>query len=567
MSHPKRARLDLTRLDDRLVPSTVNATTTARPFDFVATGTMTTTTASVSGTVPVTSTANTSVTLRGELNYDSNTVGSAGLVSISGTGTGNEVPTNPANSGGRGSFAQTVQGQLAIADADGIISTPTPLTGTVNWLTPTNGAGIDLIGPQAATGTFDTATFKMQAGWSTPGASTGNIAVTLADKTNAATDLAFGDQAAALASDGSLSLDFSVNVIGAMMHAASHDAAATDITAVWEGNGQSQATDIDIPIYWNTGNVAVHVTGLTPPSWATQLVVRIDGANTIAEGDETNNAWTVTMSDLVPPPPPPLPPPLVPPPPPPVAASYALMQEGGEEIVEFRSATGVIIGQVPAISGFSGPVAMAVGDVNGDGVPDVALAAGNGGAPRVRVLDGKTGLELTNFFAYESTFRSGVNIALGDLDGDGRMELITGAAAGGGPRVRVIDPTNGNGITGFFAYDSDGRGGVSVAAADLNSDGKDEIITTPGAGEGQSLFIFDGTTGDVLFDANATDPQAAGGTTVNASRDPITHAIVVTVTPDDGGPIVKFRSQLAAGDPILTPVPTSMEIVTPVAVP
>ena len=550
-----RTRLELNTLDVRLVPSTVSATTSVRPLDFVGTGTLTTTTLNTSGSVALTSTAASAISLNGLLDYTSTTQGSAGLVSISGTGTGNEVPVNPADSGGRGSFAQTVQGQLAITDSNGAIATPTPITGTVNWLTPTGAAGIELIGPQAATGAFDTSTFQLQAGWSTA-TSVGNIAVTLASKTNIATDLAFGDKSAALALDGSLALDFTANVTGNLLRAPSHETAVTGITAVWEGNGQTEAADVNVSIYWNTGRAVVHVEGLVPPTWAKSLTVKLDAGGVVSESNETNNTWTVALSDLLPPTPPP------PPPPPPTVASFAVTSDP-IPLLQFRSASGAVLAQMPALPGFTGPVAIQTGDVNGDGIPDVAIAPGAGGGPRVRVVDGKTGSELASFFAYDSEFRGGVNIALGDINGDGKLEVVTGAGEGGGPHVRVFNGQTGEVVSEFFPYEIETRGGVHVATGDLNGDGKAEIITTPGEAGGGFLLVLNAATGAELFSTPILAADAKGGAKVNATIDPTTHAIVIVTIPDDGSPLLRFRSQLASGEPLLVSVPNDPILMTP----
>ena len=83
-------------------------------------------------------------------------------------------------------------------------------------------------------------------------------------------------------------------------------------------------------------------------------------------------------------------------------------------------------------AGFTGPVSGAFGDVTGDLVKDLAVAAGKGGGPRVTVFDGKTGAVVRDFFAYDQGFTGGVSVALADVNGDGTDDIVTAAGAGGG---------------------------------------------------------------------------------------------------------------------------------------
>ena len=72
------------------------------------------------------------------------------------------------------------------------------------------------------------------------------------------------------------------------------------------------------------------------------------------------------------------------------------------------------------------------------GTPLVAAGAGPGGGPDVRLIDTSTGKDVFRFFAYDSGFRGGVRVALGDVNADGFADIITGAGPGGGPDVRVF---------------------------------------------------------------------------------------------------------------------------------
>src|SRR5207302_1918272 len=94
----------------------------------------------------------------------------------------------------------------------------------------------------------------------------------------------------------------------------------------------------------------------------------------------------------------------------------------------------------PFEAGFTGGVNVATGDVTGDGIPDLVVTADQGGGARVRVFDGKTFAQLADFFGIEdANFRGGGRVAVGDINGDGVGDLIVSAGFGGGPRVAAFD--------------------------------------------------------------------------------------------------------------------------------
>ncbi|MDD5567334.1 MAG: L,D-transpeptidase family protein [Patescibacteria group bacterium] len=140
---------------------------------------------------------------------------------------------------------------------------------------------------------------------------------------------------------------------------------------------------------------------------------------------------------------------------------------------------------------FKGGGSMAVGDLGGDGVKEIIVGAGPYGGPQVRTfrLDGSP---ITNFYAYPESFQGGIEIATGDLDGDGQDEIITAPRFRGGAQVRIFDGAGKEKFTpGFFAFATDYNGGIQVAACDVDGNGKKEIVVGSGVNSQPHVRVFD----------------------------------------------------------------------------
>jgi hypothetical protein len=173
---------------------------------------------------------------------------------------------------------------------------------------------------------------------------------------------------------------------------------------------------------------------------------------------------------------------------------------------------------------FFGGLQIAAGDIDGDGISDIAVAADEGGGPRVEIYLVKDGqLRLTNnFFALDDTFRGGLRLAFGDIDGDHHADLVVTGGPGAGPRVAVYNGTTLTEfheperlVNDFFAMDPDLRTGLYVAVGDLNNDGYGEIAVSPDTGGAPRVMIFNGeslfTTPTEIADFFAGNPDARGG--------------------------------------------------------
>ncbi|MFO0849604.1 MAG: VCBS repeat-containing protein [Gemmataceae bacterium] len=136
---------------------------------------------------------------------------------------------------------------------------------------------------------------------------------------------------------------------------------------------------------------------------------------------------------------------------------------------------------------------VATGDVTGDGVADLVTAPGPGAAPIVKVFSGADGSLAAQFAAFEESFQGGVFVDVADLNQDGRMDLLVTPDQGGGPRVRVLDGATLGTLADFYGIDDPNfRGGARVAAGDVSGDGLSDLVVSAGFGGGPRIAVFDG---------------------------------------------------------------------------
>jgi uncharacterized repeat protein (TIGR01451 family) len=213
-----------------------------------------------------------------------------------------------------------------------------------------------------------------------------------------------------------------------------------------------------------------------------------------------------------------------------------------------NSITGETVEQFLAFeAAYTGGVRIATGDLTGDGVPEIVAAPGRNHIPLVRVFD-QSGNLLSEFLAFDAGFLGGVDVAVGDVDGDGRNDIIAGQSFGGSAvcifrNVSIAPLTFQPFKSEFYPFGAAFLGGVVVAAADMGTfsngtvvnasipDGRSEIIVGNEAGMRSTVVVVDysGSTAAQVRTFLPLDNLFRGGVAIDAARingDPIPDLIV-----------------------------------------
>ena len=190
-----------------------------------------------------------------------------------------------------------------------------------------------------------------------------------------------------------------------------------------------------------------------------------------------------------------------------------------------HGAVGVLIGNgdgtfrppVSYGSGGYGGSSLAISDVNGDSYQDVAVAncdrsgtqtctdVGNG-AGAVGILFGNGDGTLRNAVGYDIGGFGAGSVAVADIDGDRRQDILVGSCASAACTSAVV-VLLGNGDGGFqppVSYESGGVGAGAIRAADLNGDSLPDVLTMTCVGPGCAARVAVLVNGTLRVDTSRT---------------------------------------------------------------
>lgn len=145
------------------------------------------------------------------------------------------------------------------------------------------------------------------------------------------------------------------------------------------------------------------------------------------------------------------------------------------------------------------PVAISIGDINGDGKPDLAVA--NNGNNTASILRNTSTAGMISF-AVKVDFASGfkpVSINIGDIDGDGKPDVAV--ANNGSNTVSILRNTSTSTVVGFAAKVDLGTGSKpsSLSIGDIDKDGKPDVVVANINSNSVSVLRNTSTMGVVSF--------------------------------------------------------------------
>lgn len=189
-----------------------------------------------------------------------------------------------------------------------------------------------------------------------------------------------------------------------------------------------------------------------------------------------------------------------------------IYEKGGKLIISGGSRSTLTI--QPFGTAFKGRLSFATADFNNDGSKEIVVAPASGGGPQLKIYNAAGRLLNPGFFVYDKNFRGGVKVSAGDVNNDGKAEIVVTPVSGMSPQIKILTD-KGQMVGSFLAYAQTYKGGVNTAIGDIDDDGRNELITGAAAG-GPHVRVFS-ASGQLKSQFMAFDPSSRTGVRVMVS--------------------------------------------------
>ena len=175
----------------------------------------------------------------------------------------------------------------------------------------------------------------------------------------------------------------------------------------------------------------------------------------------------------------------------------------------------------------SGPYSSAVADLNSDGAPDLVVGNGNDSTVSVLLGDGQGGFGAQTAYTISSSRYSTYSVAAVDLNGDGKPDIIAADGADGTASVLLNDGQGGFSSSTSYATGAGTYTGYFITVADVTGDGKPDLITSNGGFGTVSVLPGDGRGGFGAPTSYAAGPSTGPVTAADLNGDGKPDLVVV----------------------------------------
>jgi hypothetical protein len=218
----------------------------------------------------------------------------------------------------------------------------------------------------------------------------------------------------------------------------------------------------------------------------------------------------------------------------PVTPPLSIVSTGNGAVRLINPSTGAIFLSLrpfdTASTKYTSLVSVALGDISGDGVPDLIVATRGNRNGRIKVYDGQSAINgqvnLIDRLTPYADYKGGLTVASADVNGDGRADIVVGTGRGIAARVSAFSGTNlaqiGSTINPFGNY----SGGVYVAAGNVTGGTSANLVVGTATGQG-SINVYSFNSGTNQFTQTGSTLTPFGTSGVNGVQ-------VAVVNPNGG---------------------------------
>ena len=165
---------------------------------------------------------------------------------------------------------------------------------------------------------------------------------------------------------------------------------------------------------------------------------------------------------------------------------------GGPHVMVYSMEGRILTNFMAYDPNFRGGINVTTIDMDGDGRDEIVTGP-QYGAPHIQIFQIRPNeiKQLSpGFYAFNADYRGGVDLDGADIDGDGIKELLVSVGENATPLVRVFNIREEL-QQEFYAYNTNYLGGVQIAGGDVDADGEDEVIVIPRSNGGPQVRIIE----------------------------------------------------------------------------